>query len=114
MDLRHAELGVELEEEASGADRQVVRGPVPQELQVLVVDGRERIHPGGTKGQTDGRREGETERRTEGSFMLLSSVCFVLFRFLFVACGVLPYNVYTLWTTNVLMSHACVKSQWSN
>ena len=96
VDLRHAELGVELEEEAAGADRQVVRGPVPQELQVLVVDGRERVHPGGT----DGRTEGGTERRTEGSFMLLSSVCLCCSVFCLWRVTYCP-TMCTLWTTNV-------------
>lgn len=43
MDLRHAELGVELEEQPSIQNGQVVLVPVPQVLQVLVVDGQERV-----------------------------------------------------------------------
>ena len=44
VDLRHAEFGVQAEEEASGSNGQVVLSPVPQGLQVLVVDGGEGIH----------------------------------------------------------------------
>lgn len=44
VDLRHAEFGVKTEEETSGPNSQVVLTPVPQILQVLVVDGREGIH----------------------------------------------------------------------
>lgn len=44
VDLGHAEFGVEAEEETPVDDRQVVLIPVPQILQVLVVDGGERVH----------------------------------------------------------------------
>lgn len=44
VNLRHAEFGVQTEEETSISNRQVVLTPVPQVLQVLVVDGGERIH----------------------------------------------------------------------
>lgn len=50
VDLRHAELGVELEEQPSIQNGQVVLVPVPQVLQVLVVDGQERV-------RTDERKE---------------------------------------------------------
>lgn len=53
VDLRHAEFGVQSEEEASSPNGQVVLTPVPQVLQVLVVDGRERIHA------DNGRRGGD-------------------------------------------------------
>lgn len=43
VNLRHAELGVELEEQPSIHNGQVVLVPVPQVLQVLVVDGQERV-----------------------------------------------------------------------
>lgn len=49
VDLRHAELGVELEEQPSVQNGQVVLVPVPQVLQVLVVDGRERVRTGQRK-----------------------------------------------------------------
>lgn len=41
VDLRHAQLGVQAKEEASVQNCQVVLVPVPQVLQVLVVDGGE-------------------------------------------------------------------------
>lgn len=44
VDLRHAEFRVQAKKEASVQNGQVVLIPVPQELQVLVVDGGERIH----------------------------------------------------------------------
>lgn len=44
VDLRHAKLGVELEKQPPVQNGQVVLVPVPQVLQVLVVDGRERVH----------------------------------------------------------------------
>lgn len=44
VDLGHAEFGVQTEEETSSPNSQVVLTPVPQILQVLVVDGGERIH----------------------------------------------------------------------
>lgn len=50
VDLGHAEFGVLSEEETSSPNSQVVLTPVPQKLQVLVVDGGERIHA------DDGRR----------------------------------------------------------
>lgn len=50
VDLRHAELGVELEEKPSVQNGQVMLVPVPQVLQVLVVDGQERV-------RTDERKE---------------------------------------------------------
>ena len=46
MDLRHAQFGVQSEEEPSVPNGQVVLTPVPKILQVLVVDGGERIHAG--------------------------------------------------------------------
>lgn len=52
MDLGHAELGVLAEEETSSSDCQVVLTPVPQGLQMLVVDGKERICAG-TKRKTN-------------------------------------------------------------
>lgn len=45
VDLRHAQLGVEVEKQAPVQNGQVVLIPVPQVLQALVVDGGERIHP---------------------------------------------------------------------
>lgn len=45
VDFRHAEFRVEAEKEPSIQNSQVVLIPVPQILQVLVVDGGERIHP---------------------------------------------------------------------
>lgn len=44
VDLRHAQFGVQAKEEASVQDGQVVLVPVPQVLQVLVVDGVECVH----------------------------------------------------------------------
>ena len=44
VDLRHAEFRVQTEEETSIKNCQVVLIPVPQILQMLVVDGGERIH----------------------------------------------------------------------
>lgn len=44
MDLRHAEFRVQTEEETSVQNSQVVLIPVPQILQMLVVDGGERVH----------------------------------------------------------------------
>lgn len=41
MDLRHAEFGVQTKEQTSGPNSQIVLTPVPQVLQVLVVDGGE-------------------------------------------------------------------------
>lgn len=46
VDLRHAELRVQAKEKASVQNSQVVLIPVPQILQVLVVDGGECIHAG--------------------------------------------------------------------
>lgn len=43
VDLRHAEFGVQTEEQTTSLNAQVVLAPVPQVLQVLVVDGGERI-----------------------------------------------------------------------
>lgn len=51
VDLRHAEPGVLPEEEASGPNSQVVLTPVPQVLEIVIVDGGERIHAG------NGRRQ---------------------------------------------------------
>lgn len=42
-DLRHAQLGVEVEGESPRFDGQVVLGPVPQVLEVLVIQRREGI-----------------------------------------------------------------------
>lgn len=50
VNLRQAEFLVFTKEETSGPNGQIVLIPVPQGLQVLVVDGGERIHAG------DGRR----------------------------------------------------------
>lgn len=50
VDLRHAQFRVQSKEQTPVLDGQVVLLPVPQLLQVLVVDGRERIHA------VDGRR----------------------------------------------------------
>ncbi len=44
VDLGHTEFGVLTEEETSSPNGQVVLTPVPKILQVLVVDGGERIH----------------------------------------------------------------------
>lgn len=41
VDLRHAQFGVQTEEQTTGLNTQVVLIPVPQVLQVLVVDGGE-------------------------------------------------------------------------
>lgn len=51
VDLRHAQLRVEVEKQAPIQNGQVVLIPVPQVLQALVVDGGERVHP------DDGRRQ---------------------------------------------------------
>lgn len=44
VDLRHAQLGVQAKEESSVQNCQVVLVPVPQVLQVLVVDGGECVY----------------------------------------------------------------------
>lgn len=44
VDLRHAQFRILTEEEASIQNCQVVLIPVPKILQVLVVDGGERVH----------------------------------------------------------------------
>lgn len=44
VDLRHAQFGIQAEEEASIQNCQAVLVPVPQVLQVLVVDGGECIY----------------------------------------------------------------------
>lgn len=44
VDLGHTQFGVLAEEKASGLNGQVVFGPVPQVLQIQVVDGQKRIH----------------------------------------------------------------------
>lgn len=44
--LRHAQLGVVVEEHASLQDAQLVLGPVPELSQVLVVQGVEGVIPG--------------------------------------------------------------------
>lgn len=54
VDLRHAQLGVEVEKQASVQNGQVVLIPVPQVLQALVVDGGERVHPDDGKRQARG------------------------------------------------------------
>lgn len=51
VDLRHAQLWVEVEKQAPVQNGQVVLIPVPQVLQALVVDGGERVHP------DDGKRQ---------------------------------------------------------
>lgn len=45
VDLRHAQFRVLTKEETSVQNCQVVLVPVPKILQVLVVDGGERVHP---------------------------------------------------------------------
>lgn len=45
LDLRHAKLGIEAEEEFSSFNGQIVLTPVPQVLQVLVVHCIECVHP---------------------------------------------------------------------
>lgn len=45
LDLRHAKLGIEAEEHFPSSNGQIVLTPVPQILQVLVVDCRECIRP---------------------------------------------------------------------
>ena len=50
--LRHAQLGVIVEEHAAVADGQLVLGPVPQLPEVLVVQGVEGVVPGEIEGDT--------------------------------------------------------------
>lgn len=44
VDFRYAQFGVQAKEEASVQNREVVLVPVPQVLQVLVVDGGEGVY----------------------------------------------------------------------
>ena len=62
MDLRDAEARVGLEEEAAVADGQVVLLPVPQVLQLLVLEGHEGVQ---AARQREGTRVRWTERQTE-------------------------------------------------
>lgn len=50
VNLRHAKLRVELEEHPTVQNGQVVLVPVPQMLQVLIVDGQERVRTDDGKG----------------------------------------------------------------